>query len=365
MAREDENYQAHLKKYEKEWLNVLFNKNNSDSLIYANSYGLIASSESELEQVLDKKRIKKLNTKDDNDLIDLASNYFLSVYNVPKAFNLVTHNKAAWILTLISLSLLFFLGALFFLGEQSQILEGFFITIIPTILFIFSIYLFLQNKASISILLMPRLSFSILLSWTAIVASFDLFYAHIHHEFWSHLIINFFILFILYFAYKMKIKENANNKIISILLVAMFISLVQGYFFVKFHFATLIQRAYTDESFQTFQEVNKSVIKNYPYIYMLKNGEEDIKQSEFKIVMDIPRKGRDTNTTQQFIFKTCQDLNIYDRNNSSEVCKGVSNFLKHFIIDVYVLFALFLLPVFFGLILHNVTDDKSIFKPLQ
>jgi len=323
-----------LKRKEKKWLNTLFMKKNQVIIEYANGYELINSPEKELESILDKERIKEIDNKKDKDLIELASNYFLSVLNIPKVFDIFTKNNSLTIISLMMFSILALIGS-FFIAPQYQ---GVVILAFPIIILLMTIYNFLFhiNITYLSILIMPRLFFSILVSWLALVSSYDLFFAHIHHSFYHFWIINIAIILIITFYFFIKIKNNRFIRIGSILIVSTFISLIQGLFILKFYINSFIVRSFTDENFNNL-DIDTKLIVNYPYKeYIIKNIDTN---KTFKLISDIPPT------------KYMDNLDL--------------PFKDFFTIDVYILFGLIMIPVFFGLILQNIIDDKSIFKPLK
>ena len=331
--------QLYFKRQEKRWINTLFDKKNKSNLEYANGYELISSSEKELTKILSKNRVEKLDAKEDKELILMSSNYFLSALNISKVFNIITKNHSFKILSIMFLSILTFILSLFLSSEQNQIPQGFVISVFPLMLFFITCYILLKRGINyLSILIMPRLFFSIFISWVALISSYDLFYAHIHHDFSYFVILNILFLLIIISYYSKEIKYKRVKKIFSILTVSIFISLIEGFFIIKFYIQSFINRSFTTENYINYLKIDHNLCQSYRYSNNL-----EINSSNYELISGLP----DANIT---LF-TVKNIN-----------QTLYNF---FTIDVYVLFAFIMLPVFFGLILQTVMDDKSIFKPLK
>jgi len=332
----DNNAQNYLRREEKRWINTLFDKKNRTNLEYANSYNLISSSERELEMILDKERIKNLDSKKDKELILMSSNYFLSELNISKVFDIITKNNSFKILSIMFLSICMLLFSLFLSSDTKQIPQGIIISIFPTTLIFITLYILIKRGTQyLSILIMPRLFFSIFISWIALVTSFDLFYSHIHHDFSYFISLNLLIITIIISYYYQEIKHQPLKKILYILTVSIFISMVEGFFIIKFYLQSFIARAFTTENYNNCIEINMTLAQNYKYQNLL------VQSDSYELIYNLP----DTNLT---LFPVAE-ASIYD----------------FFTIDVYILFGFIMLPVFFGLILQTIMDDKSIFKPLK
>jgi len=331
---ESDESQEYLKGKEKRWINTLFDKKNRINLEYANGYELISTPEKELELILDHHRIKELDSKKDSDLILMSANYFLSTLNISKVFDIITRNRSFVILLLMSLSILTLIASLFFSHEEDQIPQGLLLSIFPIILAVITIFILIKRGLTyLSILIMPRLFFSILISWLALLTSYDLFYAHVHHTLFYFFIFNLLLLLIIYSYYHIKIHYKSFQKVFSILTVSIFISLVQGFFIIKFYLPSFICRAFTHENYINYYEIDENLTQTYGY-------QLEPRGASYELIVDLP-----STTLPLPEFKT--------------------SFSSFFTIDVYLLFSLIILPVFFGLILQNIMDDKSIFKPLK
>ncbi len=335
-----------LKKQEKRWINRLFSKKVELYIEYANRYGLLASKEKELENIFTKERIEKLDRNKDADMITLSSSYFLSLLNIRKAFNIVTNNKAFTILCLMGISEIIFFISLFFIPFTYST-QGFLIYIIPTTIILVMFLFFLYNstipnkKSYISILLMPRLFFSILISWIALLSSYDLFYVHLHHSLRFFIIFNAIIIAVIALYFYVKSDYKWTKKIKSIIVISIFISMFQGFFIMKYYINDgYIKRAFTNENAGNFEEIDNSMIIRYKYRIKL---DCNFSKKRYELISKLP--------------KEC--------NNTSPKWFIHNKIVQYFNIDIYVLFSMFLIPVLFGLILQNVMDDKSILKPLE